>query len=83
MDWKQFDQCLSNLPTLLGKPLRCSETGPLNRGRITAKYALIRPMTRPEIKLPDVGALKAKVLAMAEEAARVDALEKRVDVSWL
>lgn len=37
-------------------------------------------MTRPEIELPDdVEALKAMVLAMAEKAARVDALEKQVD----
>jgi len=37
-------------------------------------------MTRPEIELPDdVEALKAMVLAMAEKAARVEALEKQVD----
>jgi transposase len=37
-------------------------------------------MTRPEIELPDdVEALKVMVLAMAEKAARVDALEKQVD----
>lgn len=37
-------------------------------------------MTRPDIELPDdVEALKAMVLAMAEKAARVEALEKQVD----
>lgn len=37
-------------------------------------------MTRPESDLPDdVEALKAMVLAMAEKAARVEALEKQVD----
>ncbi len=37
-------------------------------------------MTRPEIELPDdVETLKAMVLAMAEKAARVEALEKQVD----
>lgn len=37
-------------------------------------------MARPEIELPDdVDALKAMVLAMAEKAARVEALEKQVD----
>lgn len=37
-------------------------------------------MTLPEIELPDdVEALKALVLAMAEKAARVEALEKQVD----
>lgn len=37
-------------------------------------------MTRPEIELPDdVEALKAMVLAMAEKASRVEALEKQVD----
>ena len=37
-------------------------------------------MTRPEIELPDdVEALKAMVLAMADKASRVEALEKQVD----
>ncbi len=37
-------------------------------------------MTRPEIELPDdVEALKSMVLAMAEKASRVEALEKQVD----
>lgn len=37
-------------------------------------------MTLPDIELPDdVEALKAMVLAMAEKAARVEALEKQVD----
>ena len=37
-------------------------------------------MTLPDIELPDdVEALKAMVLAMAERAARVEALEKQVD----
>ena len=38
------------------------------------------PMTLPDIELPDdVEALKAMVRAMAEKAARVEALEKQVD----
>lgn len=65
------------------KSLRRSGVRGLKLRRITAKYALIKLMTRPDIELSDdVEALKAMVVAMAEKASGVRCSWKSGSMTW-